>query len=126
MTSIQGLGSVGATKGYRKASGQEESSNRKTWRKLPVRAIEGKALQSHFEAEYDDNPAALKKMVTDMLRMSREVSEPCNNFRDGQWPVDEKLMGSTRIPVREIEHAANDAYHAITGQILDLPMHLRE
>lgn len=137
MAIVQGFGNVGGNKGYRRPSGQEADSNsqvasdefvatsRKTWGKLPDRAMEGKPLQNHLEAEFDDNPAALKKMVTDMLRMSREASETGHNFRDGQWPVDGKLMGPTRIPIREIEDAANHAYHALTGQLLELPDHLR-
>jgi hypothetical protein len=97
----------------------------KTWKKLPETALQGKQLTDHLAKEYADDPQGLTQMVTSMLRMSWEVSESGDNFRDGRWPVDNKLMGPTRIPIRDIEQSAKEAYNQLTGDLLQLPDHLK-
>jgi hypothetical protein len=99
----------------------------KTWNKLPATELTGKKLTDHFMREFADNPTQLQQMVTSMLTMSRDVTESTSgaNFRDARWPVDAKLMGPTRIPIREIEKSASEAYTALTGELLNLPKHLK-
>jgi len=60
-----------------------------------------------------------------MLRMSREADDSDGNYRENQWPVDAKLMGPTRIAIRDIEQSATEAYHQLTGELLQLPDHLK-